>query len=92
MNLEDKLEFLQDYANEFSLGWDDSGCFWHFTWGSRGSGRMIEGCGNTFSAIDAETCELHEAVDQLLDHLKVTWTQVGDWKRGREKKRLREVE
>lgn len=43
-------------GNEFAVGYNDSGCFYHFKWGNRGAGNMIEGIGESFSS-DAETIE-----------------------------------
>ena len=54
-NLAELGEALLDLRNEFAQGYNDSGCFWHFQAGDRGSGAMIEGFGKTFSALDEDT-------------------------------------
>lgn len=67
MTLAEKIEVFRGRFNEVAFGWNDSGCFWHFRYGPRGSGNMMDGFGRTFSAVDAETFE--EALDALLAHL-----------------------
>ena len=38
--------------NEWSMGYDDSGCYYRFFYGGRGAGGMVEGCGGSFSVLD----------------------------------------
>ena len=73
-SLADKIAFLENYSNEIAFGYNDSGCFWHFQYGPRGAGNMIEGIGETFSALDADNFE--EAVDAFLEHLNVDLASV----------------
>ncbi len=54
---------LEICGNEFAMGWSDSGCFWHFQYGGRGAGSMIEGFGETYSADDED--DLDSAVAKL---------------------------
>lgn len=68
MTLAEKIEWIREQFNEVAFGWNDSGCFWHFRYGPRGAGDMMEGFGQKFDALDAESFE--EAVDHLLEHLR----------------------
>lgn len=54
-------------GNEFAMGYDDSGCFWHFQYGIRGAGRMIDGCGDSFSS---ESADVQEALQEFINHLR----------------------
>lgn len=56
-------------GNEFAVGYNDSGCFWHFSWGNRGAGSMIEGIGYRYDS-DAETIE--GAFTDWIKHLEQT--------------------
>jgi hypothetical protein len=44
-------------GNEFAVGYNDSGYFWHFRWGQRGAGNMIDGIGQSWSAEDGLSIE-----------------------------------
>ena len=48
-------EAILRLVNEFSQGWNDSGDYWNFHAGNRGSGAMIEDIGMTFSASDEDS-------------------------------------
>ena len=48
-------EIIGNNCNEWAQGWNDSGCFWQFRFGNRGSGNMIEGLGISFHALDSDT-------------------------------------
>jgi hypothetical protein len=69
MTLKEKIQLLQDRFNEIAFGYDDSGCFWHFQYGPRGAGGMMDGVGEKYEALDADDFE--EAVDAFLRHLGV---------------------
>lgn len=43
-------ELIGNMCNEWSQGWNDSGCFWQFQYGNKGCGNMIEGIGDRFCA------------------------------------------
>ena len=51
------IKEIKSMVNEFAMGWNDSGCFWHFQYGQRGSGNMMEGFGERYDALDADTLE-----------------------------------
>lgn len=38
--------------NEWSMGYDDSGCYWQFFLGGRGSGSMVDGRRRAFNVLD----------------------------------------
>lgn len=61
--LEEIIEEVKSRCNEFSLGWNDAGCFWHFQYGNRGAGYMMEGIGTKYGAFDCDS--LIEAVANL---------------------------
>lgn len=46
------IELIEQSANEWACGYNDSGCYYHFRKGNRGTGNMIEGFGgkSVFSA------------------------------------------
>lgn len=67
LTLKEKIQLFSDHANEVAFGYCDSGCFWHFHWGNRGTGHMMEGFGKTFQS---ESPEFEEALDELLAHLR----------------------
>lgn len=67
-NLAAKIEYLQNHWNEVAFGWSDAHCVWHFQYGPRGAGSMMEHFGLTFWADDSDTFE--EAVDEFLAHLR----------------------
>lgn len=48
------LSVIEPSANEWSCGYNDSGCFYHFRKGNRGSGNMIDGCHQKESEFTAE--------------------------------------
>lgn len=54
-------------GNEFAMGYDDSGCFWRFFAGSRGSGSMMEHATIKFQS---ESPDIREALIEYLDYLK----------------------
>lgn len=64
MTLAEKIDLFENSANEVAFGWNDSGCFWHFHWGPRGTGDMMEGFGDRYDATEAETFE--EALTECL--------------------------
>ncbi len=39
------ISLIEKSANEWACGYNDSGCFYHFRKGNRGTGNMIEGFG-----------------------------------------------
>ena len=47
-------EMILNHCNEYAQGYVDCGCFYHFQYGRRGSGSMIEGIGKTFTASDED--------------------------------------
>lgn len=47
-------KMLSANFNEWSQGWDDSGCIWKFQFGERGCGSMIQGFGRNFYATEME--------------------------------------
>jgi hypothetical protein len=53
-------------GNEFSMGYDDSGCFWRFYYGSRGAGSMMEG----WPTFNSESPEPLEALREFINALK----------------------
>lgn len=61
--LSELIEAVKNKVNELAIGWNDSGCFWHFQYGERGSGNMMEGFGEKYSALDSDTLE--EAIANL---------------------------
>lgn len=67
MTLGEKIKHLEEYGNEIAFGYNDSGSFWHFQYGPRGAGNMMEGFGKEISALDADDFE--EAVDYFLAEL-----------------------
>jgi hypothetical protein len=67
VTLSEKVELLAQQANEVAFGYNDSGCFWTFHWGPRGTGSMLPGFGQSHPALEADTFE--EAVDEFLKHL-----------------------
>lgn len=69
MTTGEKIDKLAATFNEIAIGYNDSGSFWHFQYGPRGSGSMILDIGYTFAAHDAES--LDEALDALLAHLQI---------------------
>ena len=48
-------EIISKNCREWAQGWNNSGCFWHFEFGPSGSGLMIEGIGDRFDALVAES-------------------------------------
>lgn len=46
------MERIGNAFNEWSMGYDDSGCYYRFFYGGRGAGGMVEGCGGSFSVLD----------------------------------------
>lgn len=52
-------------GNEFSMGYDDSGCFWRFYYGNRGAGRMMEG----WPQFNSESPEVLEALQEFINYL-----------------------
>lgn len=48
---------FEELGNEQSVGYDDSGCYYHFTYGQRGSGRQIGDIGTTFSGEPQDSIE-----------------------------------
>ena len=51
-------------GNEFAMGYDDSGCFWRFYGGNRGSGSMMDHAQVKFQS------ESPEIIDALEEYLK----------------------
>jgi hypothetical protein len=74
MTLAEKMELIEDSFREFAIGWNNSGCFYHFQYGPSGCGNMMEGFGKKFNAHDAETFE--EAIDQFIAHTKIPFPLV----------------
>lgn len=73
MTLAEKIEKFRHMGNEVAIGWNDSGCFWHFQWGPRGAGNMMDtdkGFGQRFHATEAEDCSLEAALDALFDYVE----------------------
>lgn len=68
MTLGEKVELLNEMSNEVAFTWNDSGCFWTFYYGGRGTSGLIDACiAGSIHACDADTFE--EAVDEFLTHL-----------------------
>lgn len=55
-------------GNEFAMGYDDSGCFWRFYYGSRGAGTMMEG----WPSFNSESPEVHEALGEFIKHMEAS--------------------
>lgn len=51
-------------GNEFAMGYDDSGCFWHFHGGVRGNGRML-----FETDFESESPEIEEALSEYRDFI-----------------------
>lgn len=66
MTLAEKIELVRSSFNEVAFGWNDSGSFWHVHYGPRGTGDMMAGFGRRFDALETETCDLEEALDQFI--------------------------
>ncbi len=62
-------EILSNHFSEWAQGWNDSGCFWHFRFGGRGSGNMIDACGKGFSALELDEDTEANARASLIIHL-----------------------
>lgn len=73
MTLAEKIDLFESSANEVAFGWNDSGSFWHFRRGGRGTGYMIPDFGDDFSALEADTFE--EALDAALAHWNIRPTE-----------------
>ena len=69
MTLGEKIDLLKSGFKEVAFGYNDSGSFWHFQYGPRGAGDMMQGFGKKFCAVETETDQLEEAVDALLEKL-----------------------
>jgi hypothetical protein len=50
------IELLGEKRKEISIGYNDSGCFWHIHIGPRGTGNMLDGFGERYA--DPDTGEL----------------------------------
>lgn len=62
-----KLQKAIDMAgNEFAMGYDDSGCFWRFYYGSRGAGSMMEG----WPQFNSKSADVEEALQEFIEYLK----------------------
>lgn len=67
MTVGEKIERLESTFKEVAIGYNDSGCFWHFQYGGRGAGNMIAGIGERFNGYTGDS--LDAALDSLLAHL-----------------------
>lgn len=65
----DQVTWFQSLANECAIGWNDSGCFWHFAWGPRGAGNMMPDIGERFAALEAGEY-LEDALAALREHVE----------------------
>ena len=63
------VSIFEKSFNEWSVGYNDSGCFYHFTFGGRGSGNMIEEIGIKFSALDLDDETLADSMALALTFL-----------------------
>ncbi len=63
------IEKVEKSANEWSVGYNDSGCFYHFRKGERGSGNMIRGCEQEESRFDSEATPFVNALAEWCIHL-----------------------
>lgn len=63
-SVDQKIAQFAGMFNEVAIGYNDSGCFWHFCWGPRGAGSMM--AGDRFAS---DSDDLSEALDELLAHL-----------------------
>ena len=85
MTLGDKVELLNNQANEIAFGWNDSGSFWHMRLGPRGSGNMMEGFGRTLSATETGVSTFEAAIDEFLRQLNLCDVPPNGWKCSRER-------
>lgn len=53
-------------GNEFAMGYDDSGCFWRFYYGSRGAGSMMEG----WPMFQSESPDVEEALIEYIRYMQ----------------------
>lgn len=53
-------------GNEFAMGYDDSGCFWRFYYGSRGAGSMME----SWPSFNSQSPEVLDALQEFIDYLE----------------------
>ncbi len=63
------IEMIEDSQNEWAVGYNDSGCFYHFRKGGRGSGNMIESCEQKESRFDSEATPFVNAIAEWVIHL-----------------------
>lgn len=52
LNIGQCIAFLREKCKEISIGYNDSGCFWHVHIGPRGTGNMLEGFGEQHAEPD----------------------------------------
>ncbi len=60
---------VEDSANEWSVGYDDCGCFYRFNKGDRGTGAMIESCVQKECRFDSEDNKFVNAIAEWIIHL-----------------------
>lgn len=63
------IEKVESSANEWALGYNDSGCFYHFRKGERGTGNMIDICEQKESRFDSESTPFVNAFAEWVIHL-----------------------
>ena len=66
MTLKEKIDWLWKFGNEIAFGYNDSGDYWHFHYGPRGTGNMIDGFGNDLAS---DTYNFEDAVDDFIQQL-----------------------
>lgn len=58
-------QVIEASGNEFSMGYDDSNCFWRFYYGNRGAGSMMDG----WPSFNSESADVREALQEFLQTL-----------------------
>lgn len=72
LTVAEMVEIIEDSANEWACGYNDSGCFYHFMKGNRGTSSMLEGCfqkDSVYHSSGDENDNFTNAVASWLIHL-----------------------
>jgi len=62
------IEQLDKHGNEMAIGYNDSGCFWHFRIGGKGTGNMLQGFGRVYDGNELDD-------DRLVEVLAKSWIE-----------------